>query len=211
MQMKTRGLSYLLVFISFIAATGLACQALFPTPTPIPTETPAPTEAPLPTDTPTPGVNTNLTTFTDQNNDYQIKIPADWTHKSSSGQDYYWDTFTSPDGGAVVENYTYLKGTSAGGTPWNDAEMKKYALQVLDKYYSKTGQPGDIEVTEVKPQTDGSVRLSWDSKSGDYSGLSYYEMRGTRFLLFTVDWGNSYKDQYIDTLNQVISSYQVPQ
>ena len=206
--MKTRGLFYLLGFVSFIAATGIACQALFPTPTPIPTSTPAPTEAPLPTATTAANDTTKFTTFTDQNKDYQIQVPADWTHKSSSGQDYYWDTFTSPDGGAVVENYTYLKGTSAGGTLWNDAEMKKYAMQVLDKYYSKTGQPGDVEVTEVKPQSDGSVRLTWDSKGGGYSGLSYYEMRDTRFLLFTVDWGNGYKEQYIDVLNQVIASYQ---
>ena len=206
--MKTRGLSYLLAFIAFIAATGLACETLFPsaTPTSVPTSSPAPTAVPQATDTPI----ASLTTFTDQNNDYQIDVPSDWTHKSSSGQDFYWDTFTSPDGGAVVENYTYLKAASAGGTPWNDTQMKKYATEVLDKYYSKTGKPGDIEITETKPQSDGSVRLAWDSKSGDYSGLSYYELRTTRFLLFTVDWGNSYKDQWIDMLNKVIASYRVP-
>ncbi len=207
--MKTRGLFYVLGFVSLIAATGLACQTLFPTPTPIPTATPAPTEAPQPTQTAASSDN-NLTTFTDQNNDFQIDVPANWTHKSNGSEDHYWDTFTSPDGGAVVENYTYLKATSAGGTPWNGAEMKQYALQVLDKYYSKTGQPGDIEVTEEKPQSDGSVRLSWDSKGGGYSGLSFYEMRGTKFLLFTVDWGNGYKNQYIDILNKVIASYRVP-
>ncbi len=209
--MKTRGLSYLLAFLSFIAATGLACETLFPTPTPIPTATPAPTEAPLATSTPSDSSSTSgFTTFTDPNNDFQIDIPSNWTHKSKSAEDHYWDTFTSPDGGAVVENYTYLKATSAGGTPWTDAEMKKYALEVLDQYYSNTGKPGDIEVTEVKPQSDGSVRLAWDSKGGGYSGLSYYELRGTKFLLFTVDWGNGYKDQYIDTLNKVIESYRVP-
>ena len=210
--MKTRGLAYLLAFISFIAAAGLACETLLPsaTPTALPTSTPAPTAAAITTATTAANSTTTLTTFTDQNNDFQIDVPADWTHKTNSGQDYYWDTFTSPDGGAVVENYTFLKATSAGGTPWNDAEMKKYAMDVLDKYYSKTSKPGDIEVTEVKAQGDGSVRLAWDSKGGGYSGLSYYELRGTKFLLFTVDWGKDYKDQYIDVLNRVISSYRVP-
>jgi hypothetical protein len=205
--MKTRGPYSLLVFLSFIAAIGLACSALFPTPTPTPS--PEPTSVP-PTEAPTSNGSANLTTFIDQNNDYEIDVPADWTHKTSSGDGYYWDTFTSPDGGAVIENYTYLQGTSSDGTPWDDTQMKKQALDVLDQYYSKTGTAGDIEVTEEKPQSDGSVRLTWNSKSGGYSGLSYYEMRGTSFLLFTVDWGNDYHDQYIDTLDNVIASYRIP-
>ena len=213
MQAKTRGFSSLMAFISLIAATGLACEALLPslTPTAMPTPVLAPTEAPLSTNTPgAGGGSSDFTTFTDQNNDFQIDVPSDWAHKSNSGDGHYWDTFTSPDGGAVIENYTYMNGTSSGGAPWDAAEMKQFALQVLDKYYSNTGDPGDIEVTEVKPQSDGSVRLTWDSKGGGYSGLSYYEMRGTRFLLFTADWGTGYKEQYLDTLNKVIASYRVP-
>ncbi len=163
----------------------------------------------LPTATPVSN-NNGTTTFTDQNNEYQIDVPADWTHKNTTGDGFYWDTFTSPDEGAVIENYTYLKATSSDGTPWNADQQRQFALQVLDEYYSKTGKPGDIEVTEEKPQSDGSVRLTWDSKTGDYSGLSFFEMRGTSFLFFTVDWGNSYHDKYIDTLNKVIESYRVP-
>lgn len=208
--MKTRGLVSLLAFISFIAATGLSCATLLPTPTPIPTATPIPTEVPAATDTPSGSGSADFSTFTDANNDFQIDVPSDWKHESRSSEDHYWDTFTSPDGGAVVENYTFLNAASADGTPWNDTEMKQHALEVLDQYYSNTGKPGDIEVTEEKPQSDGSVRLAWDSKGGGYSGLSYYELRGTKFLLFTVDWGNGYKDQYLDTLNKIIGSYRVP-
>lgn len=205
--MKHGGFHYPLAFLSFIVAIGMACQTLLPTATP----SPEPTSVP-PTAAPNGNSNTSsdLTTFTDQNNNYQIDVPADWTHKTTNGDGYYWDTFTSPDKGAVVENYTYLNAKSADGTPWGNDQMRKQAQTVLDKNYSKTGKPGDVEVTEETPQSDGSVRLAWDSKSGGYEGLSYYEMRRTTFLLFTVDWGNDYRDKYIDVLNKVIASYRVP-
>ena len=59
---------------------------------------------------------------------------------------------------------------------------------------------------------DGSERLTWTSKGGGYSGLSFLEVRGngTTFLFFTVDWGNDVQDTYIDTLNYVIESYTIP-
>ena len=53
--------------------------------------------------TPTPAIPANnLTTFIDQNKYYQIQLPKDWKHDPSSGSHYYMDTFTSPDGNAVI-------------------------------------------------------------------------------------------------------------
>ena len=53
--------------------------------------------------TPTPAIPANnLTTFTDQNKYYQIQLPKDWKHDPSSSSHYYMDTFTSPDGNAVI-------------------------------------------------------------------------------------------------------------
>ncbi len=217
--MNRLGFRYLLAFISFIAATGLACSALSSTPTPQPEPqmppTPlAPTAAPAVTEAPTSSAGDatavttssgDLTTFTDQNNYFQIDVPADWKHTTSSGEHYYWDTFTSPDGGAVVENYVY-----DDGTPWTGKDSGKYALAVLNQLYSKTGSEVDIRISEEKLQDDGSDRLTWTSKSGKYSGISFFELRDTAFLMFTVDWGNDYKDQYMDTLDQVVASYRVP-
>ncbi len=218
--MKSKGLYYLLAFVSFIAAIGLACSALTSTPTPEPPMPPTPlpptavpavpaaTEAPSSATGDTTGSTTGssgLVTFTDQNKYFSIDVPADWKHTTSSGEHYYWDTFTSPDGAAVVENYVY-----DDGTPWSGKDSGKYALAVLNQLYSKTGGEGDIRISEEKLQDDGSDRLTWTSKSGGYSGISFFELRGTAFLMFTVDWGNDYKDQYMDTLDQVVASYRTP-
>ncbi len=216
--MRIRGFRYLLVFVSFIAAIGLACSMFGSSPTqaPLPTVAPPPTQAPVkptdvpvstgPTDANTGPSSSDLITFTDKNKYYSIDLPASWVHTTSSGDNYYWDTFTSPDKGAVVENYAY-----DDGIPWSGKDSGKYALAVLNQLYSKTGKEGDIKVTEEKLQEDGSDRLTWQSKAGGYSGISFFEIRGqTTFLMFTVDWGNDYENQYLDTLNNVIKSYRVP-
>jgi hypothetical protein len=217
MHMNRRGFHYLLAFVSFIAATGLACAALSSTPAPelqIPPTPLAPTAAPALTEAPagptadaggSTAVSGELVTFTDKNNYFQIDLPADWKHTTTSGEHYYWDTFTSPDGGAVAENYVY-----DDGTPWSGKDSGKYALAVLNQLYSKTGSEGDIRISEEKLQDDGSDRLTWTSKGGKYSGISFFELRDTAFLMFTVNWGDAYKDQYMDTLDAVVSSYRVP-
>lgn len=202
--MKTKGLRYLLIFLSSIVAVGLACSTLSSSPTAVPPtavpQQPAATEASSSTS------SGGLTTFTDKNNYYAIDIPSDWKHTTDSGDHYYWDTFTSPDQGAVVENYAY-----DDGTPWSGKDSGKYALAVLNQLYSKTGAEGDIRISEEKRQDDGSDRLTWRSTSGNYSGISFFEIRnGTTFLMFTVDWGDNVKDQYSGILDNVIKSYRVP-
>jgi hypothetical protein len=209
--MRSKGFHYLLGFLSFIVATGLACSVVAPTatpeppmpPTPMPaTAMPAVTEAAIGTEAPG---SSGLVTFTDQNDFFQIDVPAEWKHTTSSGEHYYWDTFTSPDGGAVVENYVY-----DDGTPWSGKDSGRYALAVLNQLYSKTGSEGDIRISEEKKQDDGSDRLTWTSKAGGYSGISFFELRDTAFLMFTVNWGDDYKDQYMDALDNVVASYRLP-
>ncbi len=213
--MKTRGTHYLLIFLSTVVASSLACAALSPTPTSIPEPTSAPEVTSEPatqasndngSSTNPPSANADLVTFTDKNSMYAIDLPGDWVHTTSSGDHYYIDTFTSPDQAAVVENIAYDDGTA-----FNGADNGKFALQILNKNYSNTGKDGDIRVTDDKIQSDGSERLTWTSKTGSYSGYSYFEIRNrTTFLMFTVDWGNNSKDQYIDALDKVVASYRVP-
>ena len=206
--MRIRSFRYLFAFLSFIVAIGLACSSLTSSPTAAPPTavppSPVATQASIDNSTSSPG--SSLITFTDKNKYFQIDVPGDWKHTTESGDHYYWDTFTSPDQGAVVENYAY-----DDGTPWSGKDSGKYALAVLNQLYSKTGAEGDIRISEEKRQDDGSDRLTWTSKAGQYSGISFFEIRnGTTFLMFTVDWGNDYKDQYSTVLDDVIKSYRVP-
>jgi len=148
--------------------------------------------------------------FTDQNDLYSIEVPADWTHEQTvdtESNNYYIDTFSSPDGGAVVENIVYDDGERFTGN-----QMSKFALYLLNTFYSTTGKEGDIRVSGDSIMKDGSERLTWTSTGGGYSGISFLELRGngTTFLFFTVNWGDAVKDTYIDTLNYVIESYTIP-
>ncbi|MGA7192743.1 MAG: hypothetical protein WBW94_03865, partial [Anaerolineales bacterium] len=139
--------------------------------------------------TPTPEIPaSNLTTFTDQNKYYQIQLPKDWKHEQSSGSHYYMDTFTSPDGNAVIQNIAY-----DDGTPISGSTNAQFALNLLDKYFSMNGQTGSITISDTNMENDGSERLSWASASTDASGISFIEVRNqTTFLIFSVEWKNIY-------------------
>jgi hypothetical protein len=210
MQMKSKGFVMLFSFLAFVLAVGLACSGsaspAAPTAVPPvsnPTE-PPPTQV-QPTQPPAEPAG-GLTTFTDQNNLYEIQLPSDWVYKQVTGDNYYIDQFTAPDELALVENITY-----DDGTPFVGGQNGKFALGLLNRFYSNTGEVGDIRVLGDQLQPDGSERLEWVSKSGGYSGYSYFEVRNkTTFLMITIEWVNSAEDQYIDTLNDVIKSYSIP-
>jgi len=200
------------LFVSgLVALVSLACIIqLGPTPAPSPLPPPTRSEAPVqPTSTPQPPPSGGLKTFTDKNNLYQIDLPADWTYEHTvdkTNNYYYIDTFTSPDEAALIENIVYDDGTAFVGK-----DKARFALYLLNTFYSKTGKEGDIRVSDDRIMSDGSERLVWSSRGGGYSGISFLETRGaTTFLFFTVEWADSAKDQYMDILNAVIESYRLP-
>lgn len=216
MNMKNRSYVYLFAFAALLLIVGLACSVLGGS-TPAPQQ-PVQTSAPVSSENSSSSAGSNasdtssssgLVTFADENNYYKIEVPGNWKHSQTRDNDknyYYIDTFTSPDGNAVIENIAYNDGTAFQGS-----DEAKFGLYLLNTFYSKTGKEGDIRVTEEKQQSDGSDRLTWYSKAGGYSGISFLEVRNHyTFLMFTIDWGNDYKDQYIDILNNVVASYKIP-
>jgi len=208
--MKSRGLYLLLALVSGLVLTGLACSAVSPaaTDTVQPTQQPAPTEAAVvaPTDSSTvsnSGGSSATTTFTDKNNYYSIDVPGEWNHTTGTDTNTYWDRFTAPDKHAFIENIAY-----DDGTPWTGGSNGRGALYLLNHAYSSTGKEGDIRVSNDSIQKDGSERLTWTSKGGNYSGVSFFEVRNrTTFLMFTVWWDNDFESTYRDVLDSVVSSY----
>jgi hypothetical protein len=171
-----------------------------------------PTKAPQPaSDTPSPttgGSSSSLNTFTDKNKLVAFDLPSDWTYKSGSGDHYYYDTFTSPAGDAKMENLVYND-----DTPFVANQNGKFALGLLHNIYSSTGKEGDIRVTNDSIQSDGSERLTWQSKGGGYSGMSFFELRGNdkkTFLMLTAWWNNNADQATIDIINAAIASYHIP-
>jgi hypothetical protein len=213
--MKSRGFVVLFSLMAFLLAVSLACNFGADTPTaPTPIQPNQPNQPILkPTDVPptqqlsaTPTQAGGLKTFTDENNLYSIQVPSDWVYKQVTGDHYYIDQFKSPDEQALVENIRY-----DDGTPFTGSQNGRFALDLLNRFYSNTGETGDIRVSSDQLMPDGSERLEWTSKSGGYSGASYFEIRNkTTFLMITIEWMNSAKDQYHATLNAVIESYRLP-
>lgn len=218
--MKHTGIHRLFAFLFVFVLVSLACTGGQGTPTPVPTQPqqqepqqqepqqqpqqePQQEPDPLPTPTEEPQATGGWTTFTDENDYFQIDVPADWNYSHEIGDYYYIDQFKSPDEQALVENLVYDEGTAFTG-----GVNGKFALALLHNFYSNTGKEGDIRITDDNLQPDGSERLMWESRGGGYSGISYFEVRNkTTFLMFTVEWINSAEDLYFDTLNSVIESY----
>ena len=185
-------------------AVGLACSSLSST-AEAPTAASAPTGAPQPTSS---GGSASTVTFTDQNKYFAIDVPADWAHTQDVDKQnnyWYWDVLTSPDGNAKIESVVYND-----GTPWTGSQNGRMALTLLNQFYSNTGKEGDIKISSDSIQKDGSERLDWTSKGGNYSGESFFEVRNRlAFLMFTIRWTNDSADQYQKALDDVVSSYRI--
>jgi hypothetical protein len=97
------------------------------------------------------------------------------------------------------------------GEPFTGNSKGKFALALLHQFYSSTGEEGDIRISDDKIMPDDSERLTWTSKGGGYSGMSFFEVRNqSTFLMFTVEWSDDHESDYTDILNRAIESYDVP-
>lgn len=208
----------LFVFIALMLAVSLACNGgSTPTAAPIPTKAQSVPNPPSnngnppanpPSNGNSVGSSSDLVTFTDKNDLMAFELPGDWTYENGSDTNYYYDTFTSPDGTAKMESLVYND-----GTPFVASQNGQFALGLLHNIYSNTGKEGDIRVSDDSIQADGSERLIWESKSGGYSGVSFFELRGSdkkTFLMLTAWWSNDSDQANVDAINAAIASYRIP-
>ncbi len=131
---------------------------------------------------------------------FQIEVPTSWTFESTVGASTIVDTFYSPDEHAVIQNIVYDDGEEI-----SKSVAGAFALELLTQYYAE-----DIRITDDQVQEDGSERLTWESPGGDYRGITFFETRGTTFLLFTIMYDNPFEDIYFDVLDYTVGTYTVP-
>jgi hypothetical protein len=197
------------IFAALMLLVGLACGLFTPDPTPVPPPTSAPAQDPDPSNN---QGSSDIITVEDQNKLYMFDIPANWSYEANdlgnavySDVYMYADTWTSPDESAVVEG---ISGRSEG-FDFDGTTSTRVALDMLNYYYSFTGQEGDIRISETSTAEDGSTRFDWESKGGDYSGISWFEVRGDRtFLMWTMNWGNAADQATLDVLLNAQNTYQ---
>jgi len=141
-------------------------------------------------------------TFTCPNNLCTFATPYGWTHGHDETSFNYVtnDKFTSPDGRTYIDNTLYDDGKEV-----SKSDAGAFALFLLKEFYAK-----DIVVVGDKVQPDGSERLDWKSASGGYSGESFFETRGTPFLMWTWVVNSDYFDLYDPLWIDMIKSYSVP-
>lgn len=140
-------------------------------------------------------------TFTGPANLFSFEVPTAWEYERTEAEDTIVDTFYSPDGHAVIQNIAYDEGTEI-----TRSMAGALALELLRSFYAT-----DIRIVDDQMQADGSERLIWESRNGDYSGISFLETRGTTFLMLTTMWDNPYEDYYFETLDYAISTYNIPE
>ena len=131
-----------------------------------------------------------------------FSVPYGW----SAGRDESFtstiiDSFQSPDKVTFIDNFVYDDGTT-----FTRSQAGQAALTLLKEYY----QVNDIVVTSDKVQGDGSERLDWYSRNGGYSGESFFETRGTTFLMLTWVANDSYFDLYSPVWGSILDTYSIP-
>jgi hypothetical protein len=142
-------------------------------------------------------------TFTDKDNLFQFDVPLSWTYAYDEGENNYTDTFSSPDGHGVMQNISYDDGTTM-----TKSDAGRIALAILNELY--TDGAGDIKITGDEVQADGSERLDWTSRSGGFSGQSFFETRGTTFLMLSQLVDSGFEDAYGTVFENTLSTYAVP-
>ncbi len=145
---------------------------------------------------------TEIYKFTDPNSQYEFNVPYAWIHDTATYTNTDIETFTSPDKLSYIENIEYDDGTQV-----SKSDAGAFALDLLKQYYSVT----DLKVTDDKPQSDGSERLTWTSAAKGIDGESFFETRGTTFLLLTWVVDTNQADFFRPVWSTVVKSYQVPQ
>jgi hypothetical protein len=147
-------------------------------------------------------IYTTRWTFTCPNKLCTFDAPYAWaySHTESNDKTTIVDKFASPDGRSYIEHLVYDDGTAV-----SKSDSGRFALTLLHKYYAD-----DLKVTDDTPQTDGSERLIWNSASGGYEGVTFFETRGTPFLMWTWVVNSDVFDVYNDLSIAILKSYKVP-
>ncbi len=143
---------------------------------------------------------TDVYTFDDADGLFRLDVPRGWHLDVYTQPDAVANTFWAPDRLARIEIIKYDDGTEI-----SKALAGSFALDLLHQRYSE-----DAKITEDKVQLDGGERLTWSSKSGDVAGASFFETRGTTFLMLTYLSDNSVDYVYAPVLERLLQSYSAP-
>ncbi len=139
--------------------------------------------------------------FKGPNDLFQFEVPVGWAYAHSKSDDgsTVSDTFTSPDEAAAIISLAYDDGTKI-----SKSVAGQFALGLLHDVYKIQGIK--VKVDQVQP--DGSERLDWTSPS--LNGTTFFETRGTTFLLLNWVVDPAASDFYFPLWGAILGTYSVP-
>jgi len=139
-------------------------------------------------------------TFTGPNGLFEFQIPYGWEYTTGSAENTMVDTFKAPDGHSYIDNLVYDDGKEI-----SRSAAGQVALNLLKVFYAD-----DLSVVDDQVQADGSERLSWRSNGKGIIGQTFFEVRGTTFLLLTWVVENDFYDFNQPIWADVLGSYKAP-
>jgi hypothetical protein len=138
--------------------------------------------------------------FGGPNNLFTLNIPFNWVYQNKQSETTIQDTFVSPDNHARIQNITYNDGSAV-----SRSQADLIALELLQEIYAK-----DVRISEARTRPDLSIRWTWASKTANIEGTTFYETRGTSFLMLTLLSETEDKKLFDPLFNLIIESYQLP-
>ena len=134
--------------------------------------------------------------FLNDNGLYSGEIPLQWTRKKINASTTQIDRFTSPDQQAVFQL-----------TQFNDNEFisKKDAGFIVLNLLRDEYEPG-LKIIEDRLPPEGGELLIWSTSSGDLSGTTYFEIKGTTLIIKTGVYPLKQENLYQNLLQTIIDS-----
>ena len=139
--------------------------------------------------------------FNGPKNLFMLDVPTNWTYQKNSINNEIQDTFISPDAHARIINMAYDDSNLI-----TRSHADRIALELLKEIYAK-----DVRISESSTQPDLSIRWSWTSKISGIEGTTFYETRGTSFLMLTFFCDIEYKEIFNPLFNRLIETYRRPE
>ncbi len=130
-------------------------------------------------------------------NVFSLKVPTSWRYSREEFTNFAIDRFYSPDGAAWIENLTYDDGNVI-----KPNQAFKITANLVWDLFAK-----DLQTFEMKPQPDGSTMWVWKSEKNKIQGTTFYELRGTKFLMLSLITKKEVQEVIAPLIGVIIQNY----
>lgn len=141
-----------------------------------------------------------ITDFEAQDGMFQVEVPLEWSVIHEDGDDFYIDTFISPDDHGVIQAivFTHL-------APLSEAEAEAYVREMVSAVYGD-----NLRTISGEWSPEKTFSLEWHEDDALFSGMSYFDMRGNTSVIFSLVYDDEWEYVYSPVLDYTIGTYFVP-